>query len=66
MKFYGKQRYKMAEAALAYANNHLDGDKARIRNNRVVILRNGRWQDVGDVRNFADKWHALNPPDPQP
>lgn len=61
MRTYGKQRYKMAEAALAYANNHLDGDKVRIRKNRVEIMTGGRWEDAGDVKRLAEMWDRLNP-----
>lgn len=61
MKFYGKQRYKMAEAALAYANNHLNGEKSRVRKNRVEILTGGRWEDAGDVKRLAELWDQLNP-----
>jgi hypothetical protein len=58
---YGKQQYKMAEAAIAYASNYLDGDKFRIHKNQVQALRDGRWEDVGNVRKCAEQWDRLNP-----
>lgn len=62
MRFYGSQRYKMAEAARAYAENYEQGDKFRIRGGNVEALRSGKWEVIGDVRNFADRWHDKNPP----
>lgn len=61
MKLYGKQKYSMSAAAIAYANNHLDSDKtARIKNNRVEIMKDGVWKDVGGVKDFANRWDTLN------
>lgn len=60
MNTYGKQGYNAVQAALAYANNYLDGYKARIHNGRVEMLRRGRWCDVGSVNDCAESWDRLS------
>lgn len=61
MRTYGKQKYTEGEAALAYANNHLEGDKFRIAKGQVQALRKGTWIPVGTVRVLAERWDALHP-----
>jgi len=60
---YGKQQYTEGQAALAYASNHVDGQKFRLSNlgKDVEALRGGKWVVVGSAKVFAEKWDALNP-----
>ncbi len=53
----------MAEAAIAYASNYLEGDKFRIRRGMVEAMRDGKWHIVSHAQHCAEKWHALNPPE---